>query len=660
MTPFPPRPPRPSPQKEQQERLTANLLFLALAFLLLVLSNVLARGADVRETVPFSRFLTALDQESVVEVAITPREVAWSELGEDAGAPWLFRATRVPGLDDQAMVARLHAMGAQVTGEIPAEWGTTLLLSFLPLMLLIVVWVWFFRRMAAGRTQALSFGASRARIWDESTSRVTFGDVAGVEEAVAELREVVDFLRNPDRYLRMGARIPKGVLLVGPTGTGKTLLARATAGEAGVPFFSISGADFVEMFVGVGAARVRDLFRQAREKAPCIVFIDEIDTVGKTRAGAGSPVSNEEREQTLNQLLVEMDGFDSSVGVILMAATNRPDLLDPALQRPGRFDRQVVVDRPDLVGREAILNVHARRVRLAQGVDLHVVAARTPGFAGAQLANVINEAALLAVRGGLEEVSMDDLDEAVDRVLAGLERTSRALIDRERDIVAHHEMGHAFMGMLLPHADPVHKVSIVPRGAAALGSTIQAPLQDRYLLSEAELRDRLTVLLGGRAAEEVCFGETSTGSADDLQRATELARRMVTQFGMSPGVGPVALESGEGGGVPGGSGFYRGFSEETARHVDQEVRRLVDEGHARGVELLRGHEPALRILARELREREVLDGGELGRRMRELGLPVREDGEPRRRRSGMQIGPRDAPPGGRSPEISGPGPGSPP
>ncbi len=641
----PPRPPRPSPDQEREQRRSVNLVFFFLAILFLVVFNVVSPAGPTTETVPFSRFLAAMDREAVTTVAITPREVAWSEgvpvpegardaegapaAGGSAPAP-RFRAVRVPGIDDQEMVNRLHAMGAEVTGDIPSEWGPTLLLSFLPLLLLLALWFFLIRRMASGRTQAMSFGESRARIWDESSSGVTFADVAGVDEAVAELREVVDFLKNSERYLRMGARIPKGVLLVGPTGTGKTLLARATAGEAGVPFFTISGADFVEMFVGVGAARVRDLFRQARERAPCIVFIDEIDTVGKTRAGPGSPVSNEEREQTLNQLLVEMDGFDSSTGVILMAATNRPDLLDPALQRPGRFDRQVVVDRPDHVGRHAILQVHAKRVNLASDVDLKVVASRTPGFAGAQLANVINEAALLAVRGNREQVTREDLDEAVDRVMAGLERTSRALIEREREIVAHHEMGHAFMGMLLPHADPVHKVSIVPRGATALGVTIQTPLQDRYLLTEAELKDRLTVLLGGRASEQVCFGETSTGAADDLQRATELARRMVTQFGMSTGVGPVALENQDGGGG-GGFGLVRAFSEETARQVDAEVRRLVEEADRAAVELLETYEPALRTLAAELREHEVMDGGDLVRRMTELGLPVRDSGPPRRR-----------------------------
>jgi len=622
----PPSPPKGPPSEEIRKRqLAFNLIFLVLAGLFLWVLNHLGGAADRPLPVTYSRFLEALDREAVAEVAISPREVVWREhppTGE-GGLPQRLRATRVPGVDDRELVDRLHGMGADLSGEVPSEWWPGILVWFLPLVILLVLWGVVLRRMAGGRTQALTFGSSRAKIWDESTNRISFQDVAGVDEAVAELREVVDFLKNPQRYLQMGARIPKGVLLVGPTGTGKTLLARATAGEAGVPFFTISGADFVEMFVGVGAARVRDLFRQAREKAPCIVFIDEIDTVGKTRAGAGSPVSNEEREQTLNQLLVELDGFDSSTGVILMAATNRPDLLDPALQRPGRFDRQVVVDRPDLVGREAILKIHARRVTLASDVDLRVVASRTPGFAGAQLANVINEAALLAVRKNHLSVSMVDIDEAVDRVLAGLERTSRALIDRERDIVAHHEMGHALMGLLLPQADPVHKVSIVPRGATALGVTIQTPLEDRYLLTESELRDRLTVLLGGRAAEQVVYGETSTGAADDLQRATELARRMVTQFGMASGVGPVALED-AGGGFE-GAGFYgvRRFSEETAQQIDREVRRLVGEAHERAFALLEGHQAALRALAEVLREQEGMDGAELANRAEELGLPVR-------------------------------------
>jgi cell division protease FtsH len=622
----PPTPPnRPPTEALRKRQLAFNLIFLVLAGLFLWVLNHLDGAADRPQPVRYSRFLEALDREAVAEVAISPREVVWREqgVGAEASPSRPFRATRVPGVDDRELVDRLHAMGADLSGEVPSEWWPGILVWFIPMAFLLLIWGVVLRRMAAGgRTQALTFGSSRAKIWDESTNRISFQDVAGVDEAVAELREVVDFLKNPQRYLQMGARIPKGVLLVGPTGTGKTLLARATAGEAGVPFFTISGADFVEMFVGVGAARVRDLFRQAREKAPCIVFIDEIDTVGKTRAGAGSPVSNEEREQTLNQLLVELDGFDSSTGVILMAATNRPDLLDPALQRPGRFDRQVVVDRPDLVGREAILKIHARRVTLAPEVDLRVIASRTPGFAGAQLANVINEAALLAVRKNRSAVTMAEVDEAVDRVLAGLERSSRALIERERGIVAHHEMGHALMGLLLPQADPVHKVSIVPRGATALGVTIQTPLEDRYLLTESELLDRLTVLFGGRAAEQVVFGETSTGAADDLQRATELARRMVTQFGMARGVGPVALE--DPGGPFEGGGFFgvRRFSEETARQVDSEVRRLVGEAHERARSLLDRHQAALRTLAEVLRQQEGMDGAELAERARQLGLPV--------------------------------------
>jgi len=442
------------------------------------------RPRDSPQDVPYSSFLQAVDQGAIESVAISPEALTWRE--SPASGAGAFRAVRIPGMDEAALVLELHDAGVEITGERASEGWGVMLVWLLPLAMLGFLWFWVIRGMAGGgRAAALNFGSSHPRIWDRSTALVTFEDVAGVDEAVTELREVADFLRNKERYTRLGARIPKGVLLVGPTGTGKTLLARATAGEAGVPFFTISGAEFVEMFVGVGAARVRDLFRQARERAPCIVFIDEIDGLGKARAGVGSPTGNDEREQTLNQLLIEMDGFDATVGVIIMAATNRPDLLDPALQRPGRFDRQVVVDRPDLKGREAILRIHARQVHLAPDVDLRVVAARTPGFAGAQLANVINEAALLAVRTGAEQVSMQNLDEAIDRVMAGLERTSRALIPREQEIVAHHEMGHALVGMLLPRADPVHKVSIVPRGATALGVTIQTPLHDRYLLTES-------------------------------------------------------------------------------------------------------------------------------------------------------------------------------
>ncbi len=600
----------------------ANLILVAMLLLMVLIMGRVASGVAQPEAVPYSRFLQDLDAQVVSQVVIDSREVEWSR-GEGPEAP-RFRAVRVPGVDDGELVRQLHEMEVEFQAETSSEWWPLALIWLLPALLLAGVWIWILRNMMGGsRAQALSFGQSRAKIWDESSGQVTFEEVAGVDEAVAELREVVDFLRRPQRYAQVGARIPKGVLLVGPTGTGKTLLARATAGEAGVPFFTISGAEFVEMFVGVGAARVRDLFRQAREKAPCIVFIDELDTLGRTRAGAGSPVSNEEREQTLNQLLVEIDGFDPSGGVILMAATNRPDLLDSALTRPGRFDRQIVVDRPDLKGREAILRVHARKVTLEPEVDLRVVAARTPGFAGAQLANVINEAALLSVRRGGDRISMKDLEEAIDRVMAGLERTSRALIQKEQEIVAHHEMGHALLGILLPRADPVHKVSIVPRGSAALGVTIQTPLEDRYLLTEGELLDRLTVILGGRAAEEIVFGETSTGASDDLARATELARRMATQFGMTEGVGPLSLEQPDGSFLDSGAFARRSYSEETARRVDGEIRRLVEESYARALATLREHEQALRALARELRDREVMEGKEIIRSLREMGIEVR-------------------------------------
>ncbi len=614
------RPPAP-PGDERPPGIRRLLAGPALIAAFLILALFLGwfgedRSEGAPEPVSWSRFLGAVERGAVREVTFSERAVEWREREEFGGGR--FRAVRPPGVESGEVVAQLHQDGTEIRGEVEGDGWGAVLLWFLPLLLLILLWVWVLRGMAGGggRAAALNFGASHPRIWDRSTAQVTFDDVAGVDEAVTELREVADFLRNRERYVRVGARIPKGVLLVGPTGTGKTLLARATAGEAGVPFFTISGAEFVEMFVGVGAARVRDLFRKAREKAPCIVFIDEIDGLGKVRAGAGAPTGNDEREQTLNQLLVELDGFDASVGVILMAATNRPDLLDPALQRPGRFDRQIVVDRPDLEGREAILRIHARKVRLEPEVNLRVVAARTPGFAGAQLANVVNEAALLAVRKGREQVSQEDLDDAIDRVMAGLERTSRALVAREQEIVAHHEMGHALVGMLLPRADPVHKVSIVPRGATALGVTIQTPLHDRYLLTESELKDRMTVLLAGRAAEEIVFGETSSGAADDLQRASELARRMVTEFGMAESVGPVSLgeESWGGFGVAGG-----GRSEETSRRVDEAVRGLVEEGYGRALLLLREQETALRTLASELREREYMEGAELARRMEELG-----------------------------------------
>ncbi|RME82975.1 MAG: ATP-dependent metallopeptidase FtsH/Yme1/Tma family protein [Caldilineae bacterium] len=601
--------------KEFRRQSIYSIAYFVFTLLLLLAINTWSFARP--RQVPYSQFLQAMERGEVKLATISDRNILWQT--GDGDNIEIYQSNRIPGVDDSALIDLLHQNGVEFAGIQPNPWLSSLVSWLLPLAILGVIWYWSVRRLP-GATQYLSFGRSRARIWDVSSEKVTFDDVAGVDEAVTELREVVEFLKNPDKYAKIGARIPKGVLLVGPPGTGKTLLAKATAGEANVPFFSISGADFVEMFVGVGAARVRDLFRQAREKAPCIVFIDEIDAIGRSRAGARSPVSNEEREQTLNQLLVEMDGFDSSVGVIIMAATNRPEILDKALMRPGRFDRQVVVDKPDLKGREAILRVHTRKVALADDVDLHVVAARTPGFAGAELANLVNEAALLAVRNGREKVSMDDFDEAVDRVMAGLERKSRALNPKEREIVAYHEMGHALTGTLLPNADPVHKISIVPRGVAALGVTIQTPLEDRYLLTEDELRDRITTILGGRAAEEVIYGRVSTGPADDLQRATALARRMVTQFGMSDALGPIALEDPEQQFLETPGLTTRSYGDKTAEQIDTEVRALLSELYQRARNLLSRHKDVLIQAAKVLLEQEVMEGKDLVELLQSAGV----------------------------------------
>jgi cell division protease FtsH len=463
-------------------------------------------------------------------------------------------------------------------------------------------------RRVGGQGGLMSIGKSKAKVYVERTTGVTFQDVAGIDEARAELMEIVDFLRDPQRYRRLGGKIPKGVLLVGAPGTGKTLLARAVAGEAKVPFFSLTGADFVEMFVGVGAARVRDLFEQAEAAAPSIVFIDELDALGKARGVTPVVSGADEREQTLNQLLAQMDGFDSKKGVMLLGSTNRPEILDPALLRPGRFDRKVVVDRPDVRGREQILRVHVRGVTLDPAVDLAAIAARTVGFVGADLANLVNEAALLAARAGKNAVDMNDFGEAIDRVLAGLERKSRVMSANEKKIVAHHEAGHALVAELRPKADRVSKISIIPRGVAALGYTQQQPAEDRYLLTRTELLDRLDVMLGGRAAEELVFGDVSTGAQDDLQHATDLARDMVTRFGMGDALGlatyeearqPLFLEGARVG--------QPDYSDETARSVDIEVRSLLDSAHERARATLVEHEQALRALARQLIEREVVD-----------------------------------------------------
>jgi cell division protease FtsH len=591
-------------------RFTLGYVLLGVLLLFVVQSALVPQPAEIE----YSRFLDMVEQGRVEEVAISETQITGQERGEEGPG---FVTTRVPGVEDQELQTLLRENGVRFTGEQPSAFSNFLFSWILPILVLVAIWGFVFRRMAGGGAAgALNLGKRGVKIYDRKDLKTTFNDVAGVDEAVEELREIVAFLENPKKYQRLGGRIPKGVLLLGPPGCGKTLLARAVAGEAKVPFFFMSGSEFVEMFVGLGAARVRELFQQAKDRAPCLVFLDELDTIGKTRAGAmGAGLgSHDEREQTLNQLLVEMDGFDASKGVIIMAATNRPDVLDPALLRPGRFDRQVVVDRPDLKGREAILQVHARGVALGDDVDLRVIASRTPGFTGADLANVVNEAALLAARREKDAVGMSELEEAIDRVVAGLERKSRVMSDKEREIVAFHEMGHALVALSVKNADPVHRVSIIPRGAAALGMTMQRPLEDRYLMTEPELKDRLAILQGGRMAEQLAFDQVSTGAQNDLERATEIARAMVAEYGMSPKLGPLSFGR-DGFRGPEGRLLFPAerpeMSEETARIIDQEVSRIVTEARDRALDILDGKKSLLDRLAKLLMVREVLEGEEL-------------------------------------------------
>jgi cell division protease FtsH len=623
-------------------RLQFSLAYiLVVALVLSLLQSWLLAPRSVE--LPMSKFLELLRAGQVERVSLGEREIRGvakpGALPDQPPVPAdrlrralgqgdevrMFTVTRIPGIEEQWLIQELQRHGVEFAGRIETTFWRDLLFGWvIPLAVMIALWMVLMRRLGGGPTQALSFGRSKHKIYDRKELKTTFNDVAGVDEAKAELVEIVDFLKNPRKYQRLGGRIPKGVLLVGPPGTGKTLLARAVAGEADVPFFTLSGSEFVEMFVGVGAARVRDLFEQAKDKAPCIVFIDELDAIGKSRAGAtGFVGGHDEREQTLNQLLAEMDGFDASKGVIIMAATNRPEVLDPALLRPGRFDRQIVVDKPDVRGREAILRLHARSVVLAPDVDLGVIAARTPGFAGADLANIVNEAALLAARKDKNAVDMADFEEAIDRVVAGLEKKSRVLSERERDIVAHHEMGHALVAASVAHADPVHKVTIIPRGVAALGMTYQRPTEDRFLITRSELEDRIAVLLGGRVAEELVYGEVSTGAHNDLERATELARLMVMKYGMSERVGlatfgesaPLFLR---GGGLPWGG--EREYSEETARLIDAEVRDILDRAHDRVRSILTAKKATLVAAAQELKRLETLEGERLRRAL--AGEPV--------------------------------------
>jgi len=514
-------------------------------------------------------------------------------------------------VDDPALVADLEAAHVRFTGTVENTWLTALLGWVVPALVFVGLWAFLMRRMGNAQGGLLAIGKSRAKVYVETSTGVTFDDVAGIDEARGELMEIVDFLERPERYRRLGGKIPKGVLLVGAPGTGKTLLAKAVAGEAKVPFFSLSGSDFIEMFVGVGAARVRDLFEQAQAKAPSIVFIDELDALGKARGIAPGFGGHDEREQTLNQLLAELDGFDSSKGVIIMAATNRPEILDPALLRPGRFDRKVIVDRPDLKGREMILRVHTRGVTLAPGVDLTAIAARTPGFVGADLANLVNEAALGAARANKNAVEMADFDEAIDRVVGGLERRSRLIGPREKEIVAHHEAGHAIVAELRPRADRVHKISIIPRGIAALGYTEQEPTEDRYLMTRADLLDRVDVLLGGRVAEEIIFGDVSTGAADDLRRATDMARHMVAQYSMSEKLGLATFEEPRQTFLEVGGSAAREYSEATAQAIDVEIAGILSAAHVRVRETLTAHRSTVEALAKLLIDKEVVNAEQL-------------------------------------------------
>jgi len=601
----------------------SSQLFFYLILALLFISMFRLFSESPTEDIPYSTFKTLLAEKKVKDLVITRdhiRGVRVPDKGGEKEKP--FIAVRV---DDNDLVKNLDASGSPYRGEISDNWLRDFLLAWiLPLAVLILIWSFVFRRMSAGGPGEtfMSFGKSRAKIYGESDVKITFSDVAGVDEAKEELMEIIEFLRHPDKFTKLGGRIPKGVLLVGPPGTGKTLLAKAVAGEAKVPFFSMSGSEFVEMFVGVGASRVRDLFQQAVQKAPCIIFIDELDALGRAR-GAGIAGAHEEREQTLNQLLAEMDGFDARKGVIIMAATNRPEILDLALLRPGRFDRHVLVDRPNIKDREEILKIHIKGVKLSKDVDIAVIAARTPGFVGADLANIVNEAALLAARKGKTEVGMTDFEAAIDRIVAGLEKKTRVMNKKEKETVAYHECGHTIVAELLPTTDPVHRVSIVQRGIAALGYTLQLPTEDRYLMTRTELLDKLCVMLGGRVAEELIFGEASTGAQNDLQRAAIIARSMVTEYGMTEKFGPLTFEKERRPlfldlGLPAGAKEY---SEETAREIDQEVKRLVDGAYQKVQELLGANKDKLKVLAIALLEKETIEGEEIRKIM---GLPEKK------------------------------------
>jgi cell division protease FtsH len=588
-----------------------NTVYFVLAFFLIVVFQNWWGQRQASVQIPYSKFQSLLIAGSVEEIFIGPNVIQGTLKTALEGGQMRFTTTRV----EPSLAKDLEKFGVRYSGVIQSTLLRDILSWIVPVLVFVGIWMFFIRRMAEsqGLGGAMSVGKSKAKVYVETDTKVTFEDVAGVDEAKEELREIVSFLKEPDRYGRLGARLPKGILLVGPPGTGKTLLARAVAGQAGVPFYSISGSEFVEMFVGLGAARVRDLFDQARKHKPCIIFIDELDALGKART-IGGYGGHDEKEQTLNQLLAELDGFDPREGVVLLAATNRPEILDPALLRAGRFDRQVLVDRPDKVGRLEILKVHIKGVSLSKDTDLSEVAALTPGFSGADLANLVNEAALVATRRDGESITMDDFTAAVERIVAGLEKRSRILNPHERQVVACHEMGHALVAMTLPGVDPVHKISIIPRGVGALGYTLQRPTEDRFLITRQELQNRIAVLLGGRAAEMLSFGEISTGAADDLDKATEIARNMVTRFGMDEKLGRVTYQPqrhaflGEAA-MPGWQ--PHDYSEQTAREIDCAVRDILDNAYMVAERVLSENQALLRQGAQLLLEKETLSAEEI-------------------------------------------------
>ena len=579
-------------------------LWLVICLVMIMLFNMMGQKEQEQKPISYTSFLTAVDEGRVQQVTVQGSDISGTYVDSDKFTTY--------SPYDPNLIADLREKGVEIEAKPDEDrsFWVTLLVSWGPILLLIAVWIFFMRQMQSGGGKAMSFGKSKAKLLSESSARITFSDVAGIDEAKDELEEIVAFLKDPKKFSRLGGRIPKGVLLIGPPGTGKTLLGRAIAGEAGVPFFSISGSDFVEMFVGVGASRVRDLFVQGKKNAPCIVFIDEIDAVGRHR-GAGMGGGHDEREQTLNQLLVEMDGFESNEGVILIAATNRPDVLDPALLRPGRFDRQVMVPRPDVKGRTKILQVHARKTPLSEDVDLEIVARGTPGFSGADLENLINEAALLAARADKKHVEMEDVEAAKDKVMMGAERRSMVITEEEKKVTAYHEAGHALVALFTPGSDPVHKISIIPRGRA-MGVTMYLPAEEKYNETKEGLYIKICALLGGRIAEEITFDSVTTGASNDLERATAIARKMVCEWGMSEKMGPLTFGEKDGEVFLGRDfGHTKNYSESTAMDIDNEIRSIVKENYERATKVLKKNQKSLIAVADALLERENLESGEL-------------------------------------------------